>query len=524
MDLVMVHTTYYMFQVGVCQYSMVGTSRNSKLPSRFFLIFSSQLIKKGSMCKINALLDNKGDGLSTPTSPRMGSLSRRLNNKHHNEYQDTEKYYYQPRCASYLTTTTTLDDHEREDETPQQHRVLVNAALTRHSRYRDVLFGPKLTTAQERIMLLRPVYLWAWLWMCLVGLSLLTEDVGYTYSYWRVAVHAVIFFTVMNYVGAAHHGLHCRTRLPFGLRILSGMAPSPVAGFALLAVSLTDARTQHNKDHHGSKGVLEASHEDRDAQWSHLPFWHMYLMFVLQPNHTYAGEFFAATLSAWKHADDEKGFSGTQASSQTPKDRNPDYWPERVGTQVMYWAQLVLLYQLVGPRVFAEVLVVGHLAMSTLWFVFHGLLHSPAYYRFLIDTDPSGARQFHPAVEAWGRLVLPFVWTEIKFHDVHHAVVHALPWLYEAALLRGYRYHEITAALADLVDEGLFVYAPEDQNKRHGTAPYKRGQPLSPLATVGHVLGSRASFVGQIRASRHDDIAGTRALLHVFPDPEPTSG
>jgi hypothetical protein len=152
-------------------------------------------------------------------------------------------------------------------------------------------------------------------------------------------------------------------------------------------------------------------------------------------------------------------------------------WPERIAVNIFHWAQLYLLYQ---TGVFWTVLFTGHCSMFGLWAGFDGLLHRPDFYKFLIESDPSGARKVHPILESIGRLISEHAWIEIKWHDVHHSHGHAV-LSFGSQNLRGVTVDEIEAACADLVDEGLFL----DSN----------GKPVSPLAEVGHKVGSRKRYL-----------------------------
>lgn len=345
---------------------------------------------------------------------------------------------YQPRYATRL-----------KDE--NGGHVLLNAALTQKAEYADILFCELNPRQEFRIHCSHLCYL------ALCWAAILLYSSG---SIPKSVMCVLVFVGCLNHVGISHDSAHLlKSTMPFYLRIISGVTPF-CAGFMPVAATYGDSQFEHNKVHHATKGALDLVQGDRDSRYAHLPMYQMFLCFFFNPSHTAPWDII---LYQW--------FGGHHPADQ---------WPERICLNVTHWLQLTLLYRIGGPHTFGTVLCTGHFAMFATWSILHGLLHSPGWYRFITTVDPSGARNLHPWMEPVGRNLLPAVWLGVKWHDVHHAFVLGMPTL-RAGLIRGYSYDEVNEALADLVDEGLFVDAA--------------GKGVSPLAEIGHQIGSRKKYL-----------------------------
>jgi len=230
------------------------------------------------------------------------------------------------------------------------------------------------------------------------------------------------------------------------------------AGFIPFASTYGDSQQEHIREHHLTKGVFDRVEQDHHSLFSDAPLWQMLL-------HN------RANTRAWDIV--FRQYLKNPAS----------LWPERIALNIVHWAQLYLLW---NTGIFWTVLFVGQIAMFFTWAGFDGLIHRPSFYKFLLESDPSGARQLHPVLENIGRLISKNGWMEAKWHDVHHS--HGFSVLtYAAQEVRGHSLSEIEEALADLVDEGLFL----DSN----------GKGVSPLAEIGHRVGSRKEHLAMSKPS-----------------------
>jgi hypothetical protein len=206
------------------------------------------------------------------------------------------------------------------------------------------------------------------------------------------------------------------------------------------ACTYGDSEHAHIKDHHRTKGPLDRSERDLDSIWSELPMWQLLLNYFVYPSQS----------SAW-------GIVFHQYATHPML-----LWPERIAVNIFHWAQLYLLYQ---TGVFWTVLFTGHCSMFALWAGFHGFMHRPGFYKFLIESNPSGARKFHPILEGIGRLISEHAWIEMKWHDVHHSHGHAV-MSFASQELRGVTVEEIEAACADWLMRGSFWIATGSRSPR----------------------------------------------------------
>jgi hypothetical protein len=324
-------------------------------------------------------------------------------------------------------------------------KVRPNTAVVDNPKYSTVLFG-KLTQHQERMLQYRMLRYWFICWTCIV----LNSYFGVV-PLWFTCV--MVAYCCLNHAVVAHDNMHLRSRMPMHLRMVGfGLWCS---GYMPLACTYGDIEWEHIKDHHSTKGVLDRSENDLDSMWSDKPMIEMFLRFFVYPSHT----------------------SGWDIIFHQYLTHPAELWPERVAANIVHWVQLYLLYQ---TGIFWTVLFVGHCTMALTWFAFHGLLHRPSFYKFLIESDPSGARMTHPIIEVVCRLISEHAWMDIKWHDVHHS--HGRSVLtYASHEMRGVPMVDVETALADLVDEGLFVDAD--------------GKGVSPISIVGHKIGSRKAYL-----------------------------
>jgi len=323
-------------------------------------------------------------------------------------------------------------------------RVRANAAVVDKPKYGNVLFG-QLTERQEQLLQYRMLKYWSICWA-----SIVLNFIGFV-PLWLTCL--MVAYSCLNHVVVGHDNMHLRSQMPMHLRMVGfGLWCS---GYMPFACTYGDNQHEHVKEHHTTKGLFDRSERDLDTIWSDKPIVEMLLRFFLYPSH----------MSAW------------DIVFHQYLTHPAELWPERIAANIVHWVQLYLLYQ---TGIFWTVLFVGHCTMCLTFSAFHGLIHRPGFFKFLIESDPSGARQTHPIIEIVCRLVSEHAWMEMKWHDVHHSHGHSV-LTYAAQEMRGVTIVEIETALAELVDEGLFVDA--------------NGKGVSPLAEVGHRVGSRRDFL-----------------------------
>lgn len=341
------------------------------------------------------------------------------------------KYNYQPAYSAKLKPSNGGE-------------VLANAALVNKPEYGDVLFG-KLTQHQEQKLHYRMLKYWSLCWT-----SILLNYLGCLPLFFTCLL---VGYSCLNHIVVGHDNFHLRGKMPMHLRMVGfGLFCS---GYMPFACTYGDNEHEHIKAHHLTKGPLDRSEKDLDTLWSDQPLWKMLLHFFVDPAHTSAYDIIFHQYAT----------------------HPADIWPERIAANICHWAQLYLLYQ---TGIFWTILFTGHCSMFLIWTAFHGLIHRPDFYKFLLDSDPSGGRRIHPILETIARLISEPAWIEMKWHDVHHTHGHSL-LSFGAQEIRGVTFDEIEAALADLVDEGLFVDSD--------------GNGVSPLGEAGHKVGSRKQFL-----------------------------
>ena len=354
--------------------------------------------------------------------------------------KETSPYLSQP---SYSTTLAPL---ERDGE-PQS--VVINHELCQKPEFRHVLFG-RLTDREERKLHWACVQYWAVIWLGVVA-----HVKGYIGTW---LLYPLVVLCCLRHCVNGHHCCHLKKPLPFPFR-LTGFGLF-CAGFMPIAATFGDVEHQHMTVHHPqTKGVIDTDDNDPHSRLSRMSLFRMVVTCFINPGHVCMEDVFFHQLL-----------------------KNPaSYWPERVATNLLHWGQLYLLYQMVGQSTFWKILMAGHISMFVLWLFFNGLLHHVEFHRFLIAVDPSGLRRIHPLVDGLFYLISADAWLEIKWHDIHHAM-HIANSTFGAQMARGMTYTQIEMACADLVDQGLYL----DQVTK---------QPVSPLAEVGHKVGSRQAYL-----------------------------
>lgn len=354
--------------------------------------------------------------------------------------ETSNKYLMQP---SYRTQIGHLSGER--DGVPKS--VVVNLKLCKDPEFQHVLFG-RLNQSQERFLhyvcFLYPVLNW---------LAILGYVQGY-YETW-VLYPMVALFCIRHTVNE-HDCSHLKTPLPFVFRLSTyGLF---CAGFMPLAATFGDVTYQHMRVHHvETKGVIDA--DDPHSRLGRMPLWRMALQCFFSPGHVGMEDVLFHYL---------------------PK--NPaSLWPERIAANLLHWAQLWTLYQLVEQDVFWKILFAGHVGMFILWLFFNGLIHNDDFFRVVLKLDPSGLRRTHPLVDGLFYIVSSNAWLEVKWHDVHHAM-HIANCTFGTQMARGMTYSQIELACANIVDRGLFI---DEVTK----------EPVSPLAAAGHKVGSRRAYL-----------------------------
>lgn len=327
--------------------------------------------------------------------------------------------------------------------------MVINRALCEKPEFQHVLFA-RLTEDEEKKLHWLHVRYSAILWL---GITAYTQ--GYIGTF---LLYPLVVLCCIRHCVNGHDCCHLKRPLPFPFR-LTGFGLF-CAGFMPLAATFGDVAHQHMTVHHPqTKGVIDTDDNDPHSRLSRMSLLRMIVTCFVNPGHVCVEDVIFHQLL-----------------------QNPaSFWPERVATNLLHWGQLYLLYQMVGQSVFWKILIVGHLSMFLLWLFFNGLLHNVEFHRFLIWVDPSGLRCVHPLVDGIFYLISPVAWLEIRWHDVHHAM-HIANSSFGSQMARGMTYKQIELACANLVDQGLYLNQATKQ-------------PVSPLAEVGHKVGSRQAYL-----------------------------
>lgn len=353
----------------------------------------------------------------------------------------SKAYFTQPSYRAKLESSS--------GEPPKRQTVVVNHALCQKPEFQHVLFG-RLNEQQERTFHFMCLCYWALLWLAIVG---------YVRGYYSALfLYPVVALCCIRHTVNAHDCNHLKRPLPFLYR-LPGYGLF-CAGFLPLAPTYGDVAHQHlNVHHRQTKGVIDHDDADPHSRLARMSLLRMTITCAIMPGHICLEDILFHQIL-----------------------KNPaGLWPERVAANVVHWAQLRALYQLVEPNVFWKILMAGHVAMVVMWLFFNGLLHHVEFYRFLVWVDPSGLREIHPLVDGLFRVVSSNAWLEIKWHDVHHAM-HIANCTYGTQMARGMTYDQITLACANLADQGLYLDKVSQK-------------PVSTLEKVGHQVGSRQAYL-----------------------------
>lgn len=265
-----------------------------------------------------------------------------------------------------------------------------------------------------------------------------------------LAFGAIINVVMLRWMLANHNTMHMRSAPSTSLFF---RVCTPPMGFQPVAATFGDNVYQHLKDHHlHTKEVLDVN--DPDSWWSTIPLPLMVFGLMVSPSDASAYEI----LGQYMHGPVE-------------------LWGERIVGTLTLWTQYAILHQM---GVLLPTLLAAHVGCVATFIFFHGLLHRPSYYQFLVAIDPSGRRRI-PYVDAvFNLLIDPAAWLEMKFHDVHHAFVGIgdIHMHYTSGRASA---DQIEQACVSMVDEGLFVNAD--------------GHAVSPLESVGHRLGSHRAYL-----------------------------
>jgi len=243
-----------------------------------------------------------------------------------------------------------------------------------------------------------------------------------------------------------HDAMHMRKALPKLHAMCSGFV-----GYTPLMNAYRDASWTHAvRHHHTVKAGLE--HNDEwDASWSGVPLWRVVPLMILYPS-----QFgFFDVLKMW--------WEGPSA-----------HWPERIATNVCYWLQCLLAHKM---GVLKPIAGTSHACSVIGWFLFHACTHRESFY-WLMLRDPSGLRYIPVVDEIMHLIIGPARWLECKWHDVHHAFASTMMALSMRGSLEPVP--KVVAAMADMVDEGIFLNMD--------------GKPIDHLADAGGALGRRTAW------------------------------
>lgn len=326
--------------------------------------------------------------------------------------------------------------------------VYSNAALTRNPKYERFFQG--LTEGEERTLNNKQFKWWACAWATILARAFPGLPLWLYYP-------SMLIFGVHHIVHSHDNNHRHANPLPF-LKRLTGYGLF-YSGFLPLAPTFCDIAHQHRL-HHKTKCQIDFSPDDNDS-WRSVLSWPLWVLANgLQPS------FFCFSETFWHLFVNPARF-----------------WPERVVVNLLHWAQLALLYRLVGQKVFRLTLMTGHIGTAMIMGYFNGLAHRPGFIEWLVDrtADPSGMRRGDALMRLQAAVlgtVFPAAWLEIKWHDLHHSHLHIS---IGARFIKGMTWAEIDEMCADICDEGLLVD--------------KAGNPVSPLEDVGHKVGTRKKFL-----------------------------
>jgi hypothetical protein len=326
-------------------------------------------------------------------------------------------------------------------------KVVVNGALADKPEYKHhVLFG-RLTESEDQVLHFLAIKYWALTWVTILGHAL------FLYGNWVLC--PLFAFFCFKHTANAHDCNHLKRPLPFIYR-LTGYGLF-CAGFLPLAPVYGDIAHQHIMVHHPkTKGVIDHDDHDPHSRLARMSLVCMLVSCAIMPGHVSLEDI---------------------RLHQYPL--NPSHlWPERVATNLVHWAQLALLYHATHSV----------LASADCWACWHVrdlvfLQRSGPLFAVLHvfgERRPVWASQDPGARHHIFKCLISNAWLEIKWHDLHHAFGIA-NGTYGSQMVRGMTYDQIEAALADIVDEGLFLDSG--------------GVAVSPLAEVGHKVGSRKAYL-----------------------------